>query len=1289
MESAAQAILVTLLLGLGFLKVRSGGWWKSVSLPVIPPGNTREGSPEKDTDRTSTLQSSPLPPSTCPPSTPSAPQQAILPSKKPTDYTVGWICAIVTEYAAAQVFLDEEHEAPDFVTPGDTNDYTLGRIGNHNVVIAVLPDGEYGTASAAMVATNMQNSFPNVRIGLLVGIGGGVPSERHDIRLGDVVVSAPRGGKGGVFQYDFGKTMQGRSFQHTRYLNQPPIVLRTALAGLRAKYEIKGHQIESTINSILHQNTRLRQKYGRPPGNADTLFRAEVTHNPKGCADFCASNPLNIIQRRVRTTNEQNPAIHYGLIASANQVMKDALVRDQLAAENDILCFEMEAAGLMNQFPCLVIRGICDYSDSHKNKEWQGFAAMTAAAYASDMLRRIPPNLVEAEKKISEILLGIHDIAKEDRDLSEQIRDNAKAQLEAQNKFAKERLSDKEQKCHQLFRLTSGSEGGDTYEWYKNRVEDRVENTCIWFLQHENFQEWLQNESGPLLVSADPGCGKSVLARYLIDNYLPRSATICYFFFKDKVQDKVQQALCALLHQLFSQKPYLIKHAMEEYSKDGESLINSTESLWKVLRNAVSDPQSGKIIIVLDALDECSELDFPDLTRNVESHFHGDQLSQGKLKYLLTCRPYESIVSEFGSLLRTFPNIRIPGEEESETISYEVNHVITHRVNQLSQKKNLSSKVQRQLEEGLRQTPHRTYLWVHLVFNYLVEENFKKTPKGVESTLKVLPRSVNAAYEQILNRSKEYLVVRKALSIILAASRPLTLAEMNIAMSVDATSQCINDLDLEDEEDFKLRFRTLCGLFILIYQGRLYFLHQTAREFLLGDLRSSTTAPLHTRWYRSIAITQAHEVLATICVHYLNMFNSDTTISTDAEQDDSIFTSSHDFLEYAAKVWTTHCREAGSIADAAVLQSTLKICDPDSSSYAAWFRIFWETTGLEPTKHFTDLMLASYCGHSATAKLLLENGAEIDAKDVYYGQTPLSWAAENGHAAVIKLLLETGNVDVDSKDSQAGRTPLSWAAENGHVAVVKLLLESGKVDVDSKDSQYENGHEAIVKLLLKTGKVDVDSKDSQYGQTPLSWAAEKGHEATVKLLLETGKVDVNSKDSQSGGTPLSWAARYGHEAVAKLLLETKNMDVDSQDSQAGRTPLSWAAGYGHAAFVRLLLETGKVDVNSRDFHAGRTPLLWTARYGHEAVVKLLLETGKVDVDSKDSQSGGTPLSWAARYGHEAVAKLLLETKNVDVDSQDSQAGQTPLSWAARYGHKAVVKLLESEKMEVDSKDFGY
>jgi nucleoside phosphorylase len=116
------------------------------------------------------------------------------------NYTVGWICAISTEYVAAQAFLDEEHEGPKYVSPNDNNDYTLGKVGKDNVVIAVLLDGEYGISSAASVARDMLHSFPNVRIGLMVGIGGGAPSPKHDIRLGDIVVSTPRDGNGGILQ---------------------------------------------------------------------------------------------------------------------------------------------------------------------------------------------------------------------------------------------------------------------------------------------------------------------------------------------------------------------------------------------------------------------------------------------------------------------------------------------------------------------------------------------------------------------------------------------------------------------------------------------------------------------------------------------------------------------------------------------------------------------------------------------------------------------------------------------------------------------------------------------------------------------------------------------------------------------------------------------------------------------------------------------------------------------------------------------------------------------------------
>lgn len=320
----------------------------------------------------------------------------------PKNYTVGWICAVTCEYVAARAFLDDEHAGPEYLPPHNKNEYTLGRIGKHNVVLSVLPLGSYGISSAGRVAEDMLHSFPNVRVNLMVGIGGGAPSPNHDVRLGDVVVSIPCNGRGGLLQYDFGKTIQDRRFELTGFLNEPPIVLRAAVNGLRARYVSEGHQIEQAINEVLNKKPRLRKRFMRPNQETDRLYKSHIVH-PKGgstCAIDCGGDLTSLVLRKPRSEDEDNPEIHYGLIASANQLMKNAVIRDTLAANTGVLCFEMEAAGLMNHFPCLVIRGICDYSDSHKSDEWQGYAAMTAAAYAKDLLCRIVPQRVESEARV-------------------------------------------------------------------------------------------------------------------------------------------------------------------------------------------------------------------------------------------------------------------------------------------------------------------------------------------------------------------------------------------------------------------------------------------------------------------------------------------------------------------------------------------------------------------------------------------------------------------------------------------------------------------------------------------------------------------------------------------------------------------------------------------------------------------------------------------------------------------------------------------------------------------------
>jgi nucleoside phosphorylase len=302
------------------------------------------------------------------------------------DYTVGWISALPLEMAAAKAMLDAIHP-PLPNPPNDSNSYTLGQLGAHNVVIACMPSGVYGMISAATVATQMLSSFPSIRFGLMVGIGGGASNAHADIRLGDVVVSKPSGDFGGVVQYDYGKTVQEGCFKRTGTLNKPPPVLLTAISNLQADHSMRSSRIPEYLSEMAAKHLTMASKFARPPRQPDRLFEVDYEHTEsERTCDKCDSRRL--VNRAPRSGN--CPVIHYGLIASANQVMKHANTRDRLARELGILCFEMEAGGLMDCFPCLIIRGICDYADSHKNKQWQNYAAATAAAYGKELLSVVP-----------------------------------------------------------------------------------------------------------------------------------------------------------------------------------------------------------------------------------------------------------------------------------------------------------------------------------------------------------------------------------------------------------------------------------------------------------------------------------------------------------------------------------------------------------------------------------------------------------------------------------------------------------------------------------------------------------------------------------------------------------------------------------------------------------------------------------------------------------------------------------------------------------------------------------
>ncbi|KAJ5007379.1 hypothetical protein K4K57_010794 [Colletotrichum sp. SAR 10_99] len=305
--------------------------------------------------------------------------------------------------AAAKGMLDQVHSNLAQQDPADHNSYVLGQVQGHNVVIACLPAGIYGTTPAATVAKDLLRTFKSIRFGLMVGIGGGVPSRKHDIRLGDIVVSQPAETSGGVIQYDRGKTAQEGEFQRAGSLNTPPQVLLAALGRLQADHMIGESRVPQFVSELISKCRKvMKKKFSHQGAPHDYLFQAEYDHvDPDSSCDKCDHKQM--IQREDR--DDTYPVIHYGNIASGNQVIKHGKTRDKLSKELGVLCFEMEAAGLQD-FPCLVIRGVCDYADSHKNKQWQEYAAATAAAFAKELLSVIPPDRVLQEKPIPQLVSG-------------------------------------------------------------------------------------------------------------------------------------------------------------------------------------------------------------------------------------------------------------------------------------------------------------------------------------------------------------------------------------------------------------------------------------------------------------------------------------------------------------------------------------------------------------------------------------------------------------------------------------------------------------------------------------------------------------------------------------------------------------------------------------------------------------------------------------------------------------------------------------------------------------------
>jgi ankyrin repeat protein len=833
------------------------------------------------------------------------------------------------------------------------------------------------------------------------------------------------------------------------------------------------------------------------------------------------------------------------------------------------------------------------------------------------------------------------------------------------------------------------------YEGQKNANPNRVNGTCNWFLQHDRYQKWRDSTIGGLLwVSGDPGCGKSVLSKFLIDHELRtlESVSICYFFFKDdNEQGQLQNALCGLLHQLFTLKPGLLKYALREFERNGDRLFIESLLLWRLLITAASDPTAGHIVCILDAVDECKGTDRYKLIDLLNSFYKDSTVDAGRcsnLKFLVTSRPYHKIELNFQELVNKIPTSRLAGEEEYKAISNEIELVIRSKVMQIATKRSLKPHVRDLLLTKLLSIPHQTYLWVYLIFEE-IEKTFDSTESKLLGVIERLPESVYHAYERILSRSTNEIEARKILQIVIAATRPLDLKEMDVILAMNENIRQYNDLDLEGEIHIKQRIRNTCGLFLRVSDTKIYLIHQTAKEFLLAkkpDHVHSESRIRPKQWNNSLVEQDCDYLLAQICVKYLSFTTFETgsfvnyVMDRNRHRKDQILDSlifQYRFLQYSATQWGAHVRRLRLKHDDEVIQLSVSLCDSRSRRSEVWSAVYYEHEQLKfgSVTQYTSLHLACLIGIPQVVRLLLGRaGTHMSHVGV---ENPLQIAAAAGHLTIVQILLKEGAI-VDGRGGKSG-SALQLASEYGHEKIVQSLLESGaKIDVSG--GEYNNalhaacasGQETITQLLLENGG---DLK----AHAALQAASYQGYERVVQLLLDKG-VDVSTPDGVYG-IALQAASFQGHERVVQLLLDN-GADINAQSGEYGNA-LQAASFRGNDKVVRLLLDNG-ADVNA---YGGRysTALQAASWQGHKRVVQLLLDN---DVDI-NAQSGkyGTALQAASFRGNNKVVQLLLD-KGANINTQSGDYGNA-LQAASSQGHEKVVQLLLEKDAESNAQSGEY
>ncbi|PWW75226.1 NACHT-ANK domain protein transcript variant 3 [Tuber magnatum] len=539
------------------------------------------------------------------------------------------------------------------------------------------------------------------------------------------------------------------------------------------------------------------------------------------------------------------------------------------------------------------------------------------------------------------------------------------------------------------------------YEEQRKRVREAVEGTCT---EHPRYKDWLETKtSGLLWLSGDPGCGKSVIASFLVKHLKTHSnATICYFFFKDDSDEQKNAtfALCAILHQMFKKRNSLVRFAEKEFKANSSKFAQEVDTLWNILVKAVAEGGCGDVICVVDALDECEERTQAQLMRLL-ANLSGSQSSDVALKLVVTSRPYHGIERGLGSGVTT---IRLKGEDEIEAITADVARVIDEGIKDLESYWEPPGGLG-DLRGVLESSADRTFIWVSLVLEIL-KGSEDGSPEEFANIASSAPRDLAELYTKILDKSRNHKKARRILDIVVAATRPLTLREMNIAFNISRDRRAIKDLR-HPTPGFEKTLKNLCGHFVRVIDSKIYLVHQTAREFLIKG-----SSPGIGNWQYTLCHQDSHFALADICISYLALEEfEDDPQAIDADgyvQGKAVenYDQKYGFLDYAARNWADHFRDSQH-RQMELLEFTGRICEAGSKRFQTWLQVYWFHSQWWDCcpQDWTHLIMAAWLGQRGVVEWLLEGGGDVGARYKRYG-TVLNIAALRGDGDMTGALLQ-------------------------------------------------------------------------------------------------------------------------------------------------------------------------------------------------------------------------------------------------------------------------------------------